>query len=225
MFGKESSMKNRGCQEGKATPKQVEVMCPSCGEAVMDEKQRVFVSKKMSYALRHNPEKYGLVLAPDGSVPLRVFLKAINAMHHFQPDITEADIREIMSNADKQRFVIENGRIRALYGHSLPGKVEHTEAVPPAVLYHGTSHKALESIMQEGLLPMGRQFVHLSADVEMAKQVGRRRDSHPVILEVDAAGAAASGIRFYIGNDRVWLAEKVPAAFLEIDRDAGREDP
>ena len=48
---------------------------------------------------------------------------------------------------------------------------------------------------------MSRQYVHLSADQETARQVGLRRDSYPAILKVDAAAANADGIHFYIGND------------------------
>lgn len=181
----------------------------------MDDKRRTFMSKKMSYALRHNPEKYGLVLAHDGSVSIGEFLRAMNAMHHFAPPLTESDIQEIMANAEKQRFAIEDGRIRALYGHSIQQRIEHPSLLPPAVLYHGTSHKALPSIMKEGLLPMGRQYVHLSADVETAHQVGRRRDQMPVILQIDAESAAEDGVKFYLGNDKVWLADRIPPKYLK----------
>lgn len=182
-----------------------------------NEKRRIFISRKMSYALRHNPEKYGLKLALDGSVPLETFLKAMNDMHHFQPKLREAEIRDIMAHSDKQRFAIEEGRIRALYGHSFPTQIQHKEAVPPDILFHGTSHAALDSIMREGLLPMDRQYVHLSADIQTARQVGARRDSKPVILKIDAAKASADGIRFYIGNDKVWLADGISPSYLEID--------
>ena len=180
----------------------------------MNHKQQVYISKKMSYALRHNPAKYGLELAADGSVELSRFLKAMNGMHHFDPPLTEAIIREVMAGADKQRFAVEDGRIRALYGHSIPGNVTHREAEPPSVLYHGTSRKAMESILRLGLLPMGRQYVHLSADVETARQVGARRDCRPVILTVDAARAAENGVRFYVGNDKVWRAAEIPPRYL-----------
>lgn len=40
----------------------------------MRENREVTISKKISYALRHNPEKYGLNLAPDGSVEMNTFL-------------------------------------------------------------------------------------------------------------------------------------------------------
>ncbi|MDY4205499.1 RNA 2'-phosphotransferase [Porcincola intestinalis] len=180
-----------------------------------DENRYTYISRKMSYALRHNPEKYGLKLAQDGSVEMETFLRAMNEMHHFDPPLTEVMIREVMAHAEKQRFAIEDGRIRALYGHSFQIKVEHKEATPPAVLYHGTARRFLDSIMEKGLLPMGRQYVHMSADIETAEQVGRRRDNRPVILTVDAERAAAEGIKFYIGNDKVWLADQIPPQYLE----------
>lgn len=180
----------------------------------MRENREVYISKKITYALRHNPEKYGLHLASDGSVEMGTFLRAMNDMHHFDPPLTEADIRKIMEHADKQRFAIEDGRIRALYGHSFQVKVEHEEAVPPAILYHGTAHRFYDSIMEKGLLPMVRQYVHMSADIETAQQVGKRRDNHPLILTVDAARAYADGVVFYVGNDKVWLADRIPPEYL-----------
>lgn len=61
---------------------------------------------------------------------------------------------------------------------------------------------------------MGRQYVHLTADIAAARSVGERKSSSPVILAIDAAGAAAGGIDFYEGNDEVWLALEVPPEFL-----------
>jgi putative RNA 2'-phosphotransferase len=62
---------------------------------------------------------------------------------------------------------------------------------------------------------MNRQYVHLSADIDTARQVGRRKDSHPVILQVLAGQAHGHGITFYQGNDLVWLADDVPPDFIE----------
>ena len=44
---------------------------------------------------------------------------------------------------------------------------------------------------------MSRQYVHLSVDTETAMQVGKRHDSEPVILKINAAEAFESGIKFY----------------------------
>ncbi len=78
-------------------------------------------------------------------------------------------------------------------------RVAFEPACPPAVLYHGTARRFLPSIMEEGLRPMSRQYVHLSADTDMARQVGSRHDRRdpPAILRVDAAAAHADGVAFY----------------------------
>ena len=86
--------------------------------------------------------------------------------------------------------------------------------IPPDILYHGTTHKALDAIMNDGLKPMGRQYVHLSVDTETAVQVGKRRDNDPVILKIDALKAYNDGVRFYKGNDKVILADHVPQQYI-----------
>lgn len=181
-----------------------------------DQRTNIFISKKMSYCLRHNPGKYGLKLDEYGFVDLQDFLNAMNKMHHFQPKLTEMKIREIMQDSDKERFEIKNNKICALYGHSVLGIIKRKQAVPPDILYHGTAHRFFPSIKKEGLLPMGRQYVHLSTDIAMAESVGKRRDNHPVILEIDAKQAHQDGIDFYVGNDEVWLCDKVPSKYLRL---------
>lgn len=175
-----------------------------------------FISKKMSYALRHNPGKYGIKLDEYGYTDLATFIRAMNRVHHFQPPLTEEKIRKVMTNSNKQRFEIKHNQICALYGHSIPGIIKHQAAVPPAILYHGTARRFMPSINKLGLLPMQRQFVHLSTDIQTAYQVGSHHDSHPVILQVDASSACQAGIKFYIGNDQVWLCDELPRKFFQI---------
>lgn len=176
----------------------------------------VSLSKAMSKALRHQPERLGITLAPDGSIELTAFVAALNNRGGWPRQITEDDVIQVVEHGTKQRFAVEGGRIRARYGHSIPLKVEYQKADPPAVLYHGTTRHNLGSIMADGLLPMGRQVVHLSADVETAQQVGARHGGQTVILCVDAAGAAKDGVAFYMGNDNTWLADAVPAEYLSL---------
>lgn len=169
----------------------------------------------MSYALRHNPGKYGIELDAEGYTDLDGFLAAMNGVHHFRPRLTREDLQFVIDHSDKKRFELTDTKIRALYGHSLARTIQKQPVVPPDVLYHGTAHRFLDSIMADGLLPMRRQYVHLSADRETALQVGRRRDAHPVLIRVDAKAAAAAGISFFAGNDKVWLSEPIPPAYLK----------
>ncbi len=52
-------------------------------------------------------------------------------------------------------------------------------------------------------------------DVDTATQVGLRKSPTPVILKVDARAAHAGGVAFYGGNEKAWLADNVPATFLQ----------
>lgn len=87
--------------------------------------------------------------------------------------------------------------------------------LPPEWLFHGTTPQAASRIHTEGLKTMRRQHVHLSEDIDTARQVALRRTQQPVILRVRARQAYEGGIQFYSGNDKVWLAEPVPADFIE----------
>lgn len=118
--------------------------------------------------------------------------------------------------SDKRRYEIAGEHVRALYGHSLPGRISKPRSEPPGVLFHGTAPTVVSAILAEGLRPMNRQYVHLSVDEQTAQVVGRRRCDVPVILEVAAGEAERAGVQFWCGNDDVWLAESVPPAYVSV---------
>ncbi|MGI6109003.1 MAG: RNA 2'-phosphotransferase [Eubacteriaceae bacterium] len=172
------------------------------------------LSKEISFALRHHPEKFDLELDPEGWTSVESLLQALHRQKVWT-NLTISDIGDMNRTAEKQRFEIRNGKIRALYGHSLKQPIVHPASTPPAVLYHGTTHKAAVFIEHEGLKPMQRQNVHLSSDIETALAVGRRRDRTPVLFKIDTKAAQKNGVRFYHGNQTTWLSDPVPARFLE----------
>lgn len=172
------------------------------------------LSKEVSYALRHAPWEYELELDEEGFTSVEQLLLALNESGTCGGNITRKNLEHMIECSEKRRHEIVGDSIRALYGHSIPGRLLKETAVPPSVLYHGTMHAAANLIASEGLKPMGRQYVHLSVNLETATRVGQRRDSNPVLFEVDALAAYHSGIPFYVGNENVWLADSVPAQFL-----------
>jgi putative RNA 2'-phosphotransferase len=178
----------------------------------VDERKKQ-LSKTISYALRHQPEAYGLQLDAEGWVPIEALLDALHQRKSWQ-HVCLADINTILAESDKQRFEMGDGRIRALYGHSVSEKVKKQAAVPPEILYHGTTSRAAVTIHNKGLLPMKRQYVHLSTDEKTARQVALRRTNSPVILRIAALKAHQQGVHFYPGNENVWLADAVPPAFI-----------
>jgi putative RNA 2'-phosphotransferase len=172
------------------------------------------ISRTLALALRHEPWQYELELDAEGWTPVDALLAALRDEKAQWHDLTAEDFADVIRTSAKRRYEMADGRIRALYGHSVPGKLARTAATPPERLYHGTSPKALERIQKLGLKPMSRQYVHLSNNRADAVEVGRRKHPQPVILLVDAAQAATAGVPFYVGNEKVWLADHVPARFL-----------
>ncbi len=174
------------------------------------------LSKEISYALRHAPWEYELELDSEGFVPVEQLINAINESGNYDRPITISDLEHIIEISDKKRHEIQGDKIRALYGHSIPMHISKEVIVPPDILYHGTTHKALDSILNAGLKPMGRQYVHLSVDTDTAMQVGKRRDRSPVLLKIDSAAAYTDGVAFYAGNDKVVLADSIPSQYIDV---------
>jgi hypothetical protein len=80
-------------------------------------------------------------------------------------DVDRDDLDRMIATATKRRHEIRGDEIRALYGHSVPGRLAKQPATPPSVLFHGTAPSASRLILRVGLKPMARQYVHLSAEV------------------------------------------------------------
>jgi putative RNA 2'-phosphotransferase len=174
------------------------------------------LSKEVSYALRHAPWEYELELDDEGFVEMEQLLNALHLEQQWN-SVTADDLAKMIEGSAKQRHEIVEGKIRALYGHSVPQKIIKQNEIPPPVLYHGTARQWVETILADGLKPMKRQYVHFSVDTETAKLVGGRKDSNPVILTIDAGKAADEGIKFYHGNHNIWLADYIPPEFIAKD--------
>lgn len=172
------------------------------------------LSRGVSYALRHAPWEYELEMDEEGWVSIEQLLEALRREEKWK-NIYEADLSKMIEESEKKRHEIKNGKIRAFYGHSVPMKILKEEKIPPDILYHGTARRFLESIRENGLLPLSRQYIHLSQDIETAEKVGKRHDNKPCILIIDAKKAWDDGIKFYLGNERVWLAEKIPIRYIK----------
>jgi len=180
---------------------------------IMDKYRRERLSKLLSYILRHRPDEYGLVLDAEGYVPLKELIQALHEEEGWS-FVRVDHLQEIALTSDRVRFEMEGGRIRATYGHSLPIKIEYERAEPPNTLFHGTRRRAYPVILEQGLRPMGRQYVHLATTRELALRIGKRRDPEPVLLEVHALRAHEEGIPFYRANELIFLVDSLPPQYL-----------
>lgn len=164
--------------------------------------------------LRHDPGSIGLKLDAQGWVAVADLLRA--ARKHGFP-LTQELLTQTVAENDKQRFTLtqDGRRIRAAQGHSLALDLALDPVTPPDVLYHGTARSALDEIFREGLLPMRRQHVHLSADIETARRVGARHGPE-VVLQLDTRAMHADGLSFWLSDNGVWLTGPVPQSYLSF---------
>jgi len=167
------------------------------------------VSRFMSYLLRHNPR--GLQMDEKGFVRLEDLLRRVRERY----DVDDAFIRAIVYSGDKTRFQIVNGKIRALYGHTIGVEIDLPEDENVRVLYHGTTSGSASRILESGLRSMKRRWVHLSTTREIAREVGLRRAPNPVILVIDAEKARRDGIRFCKATDGVYLSKRIPSKYIK----------
>jgi putative RNA 2'-phosphotransferase len=181
----------------------------------MDRRQATRLSKFLSLVLRHRPDDYGLEMDEQGSVDLDDLIDVLVAEDILAEDAEEA-IRSLVEGSERRRFAIENGRVRALYGHSARVRLSFPEHEPPSILYHGTTLRTARRIQEEGLQPGERAHVHLSGTRDEAVSVGRRHTDDPVLLEIDTAKARQAGVKFTQASDLIWISDPIPLEAIQF---------
>lgn len=177
-------------------------------------------SRFIALVLRHKPETIGITLDAHGWADVDALIAGVSRTHPLTREILE----EIVRTDSKQRYAFNEDHtlIRANQGHSVPVDVELRRVSPPAVLYHGTGEKYVPSIMEQGLIPKSRLYVHLSSDTATAVSVGKRH-GNPVVFRVDAGKMHREGFDFFLSANGVWLTKTVPVDYLSVE--TLREEP
>lgn len=166
----------------------------------------------MSLVLRHKPDEIGLEMDEQGWVKVD---ELIIKMNQNGLRVDKDIINTVVETNDKKRFAFNTDKslIRASQGHSIEVDLDLPVAVPPNILYHGTTSRFLDSILRTGLQKQNRQHVHLSVTIETAQAVGSRHGK-PVILTINAKAMHEAGFKFYLSENKVWLTETVPVEYI-----------
>lgn len=164
-------------------------------------------SKRLAYLLRHDTS-YGFDVTGWRQV------RDLTQNHSF----TISELVEIVENDDKGRYELSKDlkQIRALQGHSIPGiEPGILLAIPPDILYHGTSSRFIDQIYDLGLKKMSRNHVHLSKDIETAEKVGSRHGGKLIVIEIDCSAMINDGYKFWISRNNVWLSQDIPPQYFK----------
>ena len=170
------------------------------------DKSLIHDSKLLSYYLRHNPSAVGCTITEDGWVEIKSLCR--------NSKFTLSYLELIVSEDTRYEISPDLSRIRAFHGHSVPGVIVGEPYVPSCVLYHGTAKGTVPTIQNSGsILPMSRNYVHLSRRLSDALSVGSRHGD-ACVLTIDAISMFRDGFTFYVTTDNVVLTEKVPIEYI-----------
>lgn len=163
--------------------------------------------------MRHKPESIGLQLNEYGWADVT---QLINNLNEAGKNINFGILKEIVETDNKNRFSFDDSfkRIRANQGHSIKINLGYKPQQPPDILYHGTATRFVDSIHENGLIKQNRHHVHLSLDIEIATNVGKRHGK-PFVFEVDTKQMHEDNHLFFISENGVWLTDYVPVKYLK----------
>jgi putative RNA 2'-phosphotransferase len=180
---------------------------------LISEKENTRISKFLSLALRHEPQTIGIQLDENGWVAVDILLKQLAVHGH---NVSKEILDHVVATNNKKRFAYNDDetKIRANQGHSVEVDLNYITKQPPAILYHGTAERSVESIFKTGLEKRKRHHVHLSMDINTALAVGSRYGK-PVLLTVAAGEMHTDGYSFYVSDNNVWLTDHVPVKYLK----------
>lgn len=178
---------------------------------MLSNNQRLSLSKRMSYSLRHAPQLFDFTMNDQAQVEINDFARAVR--------IPVETVRWIVEQDEKGRFTIRNGYIWCSQGHTFPAGILFpvvSDEDMPEYLYHGTKAGFLNSILEQGLLRQSREYVHLSGDIVRAQIVADRRRGESVILRIDTNLLRDAGIAVRIAENGVYLTEGIPSHCLTV---------
>lgn len=175
------------------------------------------LSKFLSLVLRHAPEKIGIELDEHGWTNVLILIEKMNlAQKKIDVDI----LKNIVDTNPKKRFAFNEtfDKIRASQGHSVDIELGYIAQQPPSILYHGTSSKTVDIILNEGIKKMTRQHVHLSFEKETALKVGARHGK-PSILIIESLQMFHDQYEFFLSENGVWLTDHIPAKYIRLNQE------
>ncbi len=194
-------------------------MCPVCdeeGKFLMSEDELNSVGRILAGVLRHFPEKFDLEMDLNGWVDVRDVTEEIRHRKRNLHWLRVHHVKAIADTDPKGRYQVQGNSVRATYGHSVDVELDHpTDDVPPSLFYPSTQEE-LDMLLDNGITPSDRRYVHLSLTYEDAYNAGVHRTEDPQILEIDAAASLMADVYIGQAGPTVFVTRGIPPDFVEI---------
>jgi len=191
-------------------------------EFVFDQEKAERLSRFLALVLRHRAPQFDLHMDDEGFVDIDDLLDVIDER---QPSLDWVEVEHIEAltrTEGRKRFEVRDNLVRATYGHSFHRPISYPPAVPPESLYAGVLRTKLPDLRLRGLLPHGRQYVHLSEESQEAEEIARHLGENATVITVFAAKAHEAGVPFYHPTTGIFLVSKVAPEFLDVAVEFGR---
>jgi len=192
--------------------------CPECdgeGKFLMSEEEMNRLGPLLAGVLRHFPDKFSLNMDSAGWVEVSAFIRTVKKrrpqFHWLRPHHLQA----IVETDPKVRYQMEDGYVRAVYGHSLDLDLDLPTENIPEMLYYPSTREESEILSETGLKPIDRKKVHLSLTAEDAFRVGRFRVDDPIVLQIDSASIQVD-MPIMQATETVFLVDEVEAKHITV---------
>jgi putative RNA 2'-phosphotransferase len=171
------------------------------------------LAKVIYYIAYHSPGEFGLFWDADGSMPWKEFYWALqeDASLRF---VRQSHVQELNLLNLELPVRIDGNLLRLQDDFPVPAYpiVEHLSYR----LFFASPRKQFGMTSRNGLRPTSRPLLAVASSKELALRIGRRRDSNPLLIDIDAAQAAAAGIAFYTAGPELYLVAGVPLEYLQF---------
>ncbi len=166
------------------------------------------LAKFLDYVVARRPDAFGLVPDEEGYIRIKDLLKALSEEEGWR-HVRRANLNEVVLTIPDPPVELTESRIRAVDRKLLPKEIPAGDM--PKLIYTCVRKKAHPVVLEKGIRPTAHTKVILAADEELARRMGRRSDSAPVLLTVQTECAKNEGVLFSRLGESLYLAGGIPA--------------
>jgi len=191
--------------------------CPVCdkkGKFLMDDRELNALSRIMAGALRHFPDKLGLMMDGKGWVDISSFIESLGTSRSGFDWLRNYHIEALVATDERGRYQIDGGMIRAKYGHTVDVNLDDLPLADIDEFYYPVTEEEADMIIEGGLHPTDRKKVHLSSSIEKAIEAGKVRTEEPLILRIDGKKATKGGVKIYHAGKDVYVTDSIDAKYI-----------
>jgi putative RNA 2'-phosphotransferase len=191
--------------------------CPLCnkkGKFLMNMAELNSLSRIIAGALRHFPEKLGLMMDGKGWVDIVSLIDAIGTSRSGFNWLRVHHVEALVETDPRGRYQIDGGMVRATYGHTLDISPDDLPIADLDEYFYPVTEEEADIIVEGGLHPTDRKKVHLSGSIEKAVEAGKVRTDEPLILKIDGKKAMKNGLKIFHAGKDVYITEGIDAEYI-----------